>query len=204
MTLYMLFAGFSAVIYTGATYAVTAAGVGSAHASFALLFAVIGSLSIVLAAVVSFYTNRFVHAHALIAAFVFGSAVTIAIAATSESTEQGVFPATNSPAVVVTSESARVLAGEKLFQQLGCIGCHRPDGKGIGPALAGRFGRPVPNPGCGALTMDDEYVRESILNPSATVAAGFAPVMPTFAGRVTEEQLRALIVYLKSLKEETP
>ena len=90
-------------------------------------------------------------------------------------------------------------AGEKLFRELGCIGCHYPDGKGIGPSLNGLFGSPVTEPGGGALTVDEEYVREAILNPSAAVAAGVAPVMATFAGRVTEEQLRALIAYVKSL-----
>ena len=105
-----------------------------------------------------------------------------------------------SAAVVVAAESARAqAAGEKLFQDLGCIGCHRPAAEGIGPALTGLFGRPMMDPGCGFLTADEEYVRESILNPSAIVAAGFAPVMPAFAGKVTEEQLRALIAYVKSL-----
>lgn len=110
-----------------------------------------------------------------------------------------------SQAVVVAAESSRAqAAGERLFQELGCIGCHRPDGKGIGPSLIGVFGRPVTDPGCGVLTVDEEYLRESILNPSATVAAGFMPVMPTFAGRVTEEQLRALMAYVRSLKGKTP
>jgi cytochrome c oxidase subunit 2 len=112
----------------------------------------------------------------------------------------GVIASNRSRAVVIAAESAREqAAGEQLFRELGCSSCHRPDGDGIGPSLAGVFGRPVTDPGCGTLTVDDEYVRESILNPSATVAAGFAPVMPTFAGKVTEEQLRALIAYVKSL-----
>ena len=70
----------------------------------------------------------------------------------------------------------------------------------LGPALAGVFGRPVTDPGCGVLTADEEYVRESIVNPTAVVAAGFAPVMPSFAGRVTDEQLRSLVAYVKSLR----
>jgi cytochrome c oxidase subunit 2 len=47
--------------------------------------------------------------------------------------------------------------------------------------------------------VDESYLREAILNPSATVAVGFPPVMPTFAGQLTEEELQALIVYVKSL-----
>ena len=48
--------------------------------------------------------------------------------------------------------------------------------------------------------MDESYVREAILNPSATVAVGFPAVMPTFAGLLTEEELQALIAYVKSLR----
>ena len=47
--------------------------------------------------------------------------------------------------------------------------------------------------------MDESYLREAILNPSAIVSVGFPPVMPTFAGQLTEEELEALIVYVKSL-----
>jgi cytochrome c oxidase subunit II len=46
---------------------------------------------------------------------------------------------------------------------------------------------------------DDNYVRESILNPTAKVVAGWDPVMPTFQGQVTEEQLSQLIAYVRSL-----
>ena len=49
------------------------------------------------------------------------------------------------------------------------------------------------------MTADDNYVRESILNPTAKVVAGFDPVMPTFQGQVTEEQLTQLIAYVRSL-----
>jgi mono/diheme cytochrome c family protein len=109
------------------------------------------------------------------------------------------------PAVAVPVESADAQAvGGRLFQGLGCIDCHRPDGKGAGPVLAGLFGRAVSEAGCGIQVMDDAYVREAILNPSATVAAGFPPIMPSFAGRLTEEDLQALIAYLKSLSAFPP
>ena len=49
------------------------------------------------------------------------------------------------------------------------------------------------------VTADDNYVRESILNPLAKVVAGYDPVMPTFQGQVTEEQLTQLIAYVRSL-----
>jgi cytochrome c oxidase subunit 2 len=63
----------------------------------------------------------------------------------------------------------------------------------------GLFGSPVQDPACGVTIVEESYLREAILNPLATVAVGFPPVMPTFAGQLTEEELQALIVYLKSL-----
>ena len=105
-----------------------------------------------------------------------------------------------SQAAVVGSESARALAaGRTLFQERGCAGCHEPDKCGVGPTLHGLFGSTVQDPGGGATIVDESYLRVAILNPSATVAVGFEPLMPTFAGQLTEEELQALIVHLKSL-----
>jgi len=185
MTLYILFAVSGMLIY-----------------AVGLQFALSATAWLLLAAVIALYTTRLVRTHAVLATLVFGSAVTIAIGATREPGEPPAAIASNrSSAVAVSAESAGAqTAGEKLFQDLGCAGCHRPDGQGIGPSLTGVFGRPAQYPECGALTVDEECVRESILSPSATVAAGFAPVMPTFAGKVTEEQLHALVAYVKSLR----
>jgi mono/diheme cytochrome c family protein len=110
-----------------------------------------------------------------------------------------ILPNGSQPAVV-DSESARALAaGRKLFQERGCVGCHKPDATGVGPTLHGLFGSPIQDPGCGVTIVDESYLREAILTPSATVAVGFPPVMPSFGGQLTEEELQALIVYVKSL-----
>jgi cytochrome c oxidase subunit 2 len=87
--------------------------------------------------------------------------------------------------------------GEKLFAELGCASCHRADAQGRGPALAGAFGKPVALEDGRTVTVDDNYLRESILDPGAKVVRGFKPVMPTFQGLITEEQLAALIAYVK-------
>jgi cytochrome c oxidase subunit 2 len=97
-------------------------------------------------------------------------------------------------------EGSLASAGEKLFQDLACNTCHRPDAQGRGPVLQGLFGKTVNLQSGQTMTVDEAYVRESILNPSAKVAAGFQPIMPTFQGLVTEEQLLELIEYVKSLK----
>jgi len=88
--------------------------------------------------------------------------------------------------------------GEKIFAELGCVTCHRSDSQGRGPNLQGLFGKPVQLEDGRMITADENYVRESILDPGAKVVKGFKPVMPTFQGLVSEEQLNALVAYVKS------
>jgi cytochrome c oxidase subunit II len=97
-------------------------------------------------------------------------------------------------------EGSLASAGAKLFQDLACNTCHRPDAQGRGPVLEGLFGKTVTLQSGETVTVDEAYVRESILQPSAKVAQGFQPIMPTFQGLVSEEQLLELIEYVKSLQ----
>ena len=92
-------------------------------------------------------------------------------------------------------------AGEKIFAELGCATCHRMDTQGRGPNLLGVFGKPVQLEDGRTVIADENYVRESILDPGAKVVQGFKPVMPTFQGLVSEEQLNALVAYVKSLSK---
>jgi cytochrome c oxidase subunit 2 len=89
--------------------------------------------------------------------------------------------------------------GESIFQQLGCVTCHRSDTQGRGPNLAGIFGKPVQLEDGRTVVADENYIRESILSPSAKVVKGFKPIMPVFQGLVSEEQLTELVAYVKSL-----
>jgi len=90
-------------------------------------------------------------------------------------------------------------AGENLFQQLGCVTCHRGDTGARGPSLEGLWGATVQLQGGATAVVDEAYVRESILTPQAKIVAGFQPIMPTFKGLVSEEGLVQLIAYLKTL-----
>jgi cytochrome c oxidase subunit 2 len=90
-------------------------------------------------------------------------------------------------------------AGQKLFQDLACINCHKLDGSGRCPTLVGVFGSNVQLTGGGTVKADEAYIRESILQPTAKVVAGYQPIMPTFQGLVTEEGIVQLIEYIKSL-----
>ena len=95
-------------------------------------------------------------------------------------------------------------SGEKIFAELGCATCHRVDSEGRGPNLQGVFGRPVQLEDGRIVTADENYVRESILDPGAKIVKGFRPVMPTFQGLVSEEQMNALVAYVKSLGAPEP
>ena len=97
-------------------------------------------------------------------------------------------------------EGSMASTGQKLFQQLGCSSCHRSDTQGRGPNLVGVFGKPVLLEDGRTVVADENYVRESILNPSAKIVSGFKNIMPSFQGVVSEEQLLSMIAYVKSLQ----
>ena len=99
-------------------------------------------------------------------------------------------------------EESLPAAGEKLFGRLGCSTCHRSDGSGRGPFLVGKFGKTEKLTSGETVRVDESYLRESILNPQAKIVAGYPPIMPTFKGLVTEDQLVQLVAYLKSLKTD--
>jgi len=100
------------------------------------------------------------------------------------------------------TEVSMTEAGEKLFQRLGCSTCHRPDGTGQGPSLVGLFGKPVQLAGGKSVTADEDYIRESIVDPRAKITAGYRPVMPIFKGLISEDGILQIMAYIKSLKRE--
>jgi len=92
-------------------------------------------------------------------------------------------------------------AGAALFESLACSSCHRAEGGGRGPALEGLLGTQVQLEDGRKVLADETYLRESILNPRAMIVGGYQPLMPTFQGQVSEEQVLQLIAYLKSMKK---
>jgi cytochrome c oxidase subunit 2 len=92
--------------------------------------------------------------------------------------------------------------GAKLYQQKACFTCHTTDGTPlVGPTLKGVFGREERLTDGSTVTVDENYLRRSLLDPQAEVVAGYQPVMPTFQGLLTDRELDALIAYIKGLKE---
>lgn len=90
-------------------------------------------------------------------------------------------------------------AGAKLFASLRCDTCHSAQSGARGPDLTGRWGKEVQLRSGAPARFDPDYVRESILNPAAKLVKGFEPLMPSYSGQVSEEQLLALIAHIESL-----
>ncbi|HYI08626.1 MAG TPA: cytochrome c oxidase subunit II [Thermoanaerobaculia bacterium] len=97
------------------------------------------------------------------------------------------------------SEGSLASQGEKLFQKYACNTCHMDTATGRGPVLAGLYGQSRPLTDGRSVVVDDNYIRESILNPAAKIAAGYQPLMPAFQGQVNEEDLIRLLSYVKSI-----
>ncbi len=97
-----------------------------------------------------------------------------------------------------------VAEGKKIFEEKGCSGCHTVDGlHGIGPTLQALYGHSVTVTTGGKMldvVADEAYLRRSILEPEADVVRGFQPIMPSFQGELTDEELAELLSYLKSLR----
>jgi mono/diheme cytochrome c family protein len=201
MTAYLLFVGIGILIYAGV-----------AHTS-----AAVSGFVVLTAVILTSYVNRLLR-NAVVALVLVTGGVVIFIAtmqalvdplkcagkcgagAEPSAGKSSIALPIGSQVVLVDSASAPLAAGKTLFQKRGCNGCHRADGTGLGPTLHGLFGSPVQDPTCGVAMVDESYVREAILNPTATVAVGLPAVMPSFAGLLTEEEVQALVAYVKSLR----
>lgn len=94
--------------------------------------------------------------------------------------------------------------GSVLFRSLGCAGCHEPASTRRAPSLDNIFGRPVALADGTIVVADAQYVRDSILLPQAQVAAGYAPIMPTYAGVVDEGAVQKLVAFVQSRANPPP
>ncbi len=91
--------------------------------------------------------------------------------------------------------------GQKLYDKNGCAACHTLDGSvSVGPTFKGLFGKNEKLQDGSSVLVDENYLRESILLPQEQIVAGFAPVMPAFKGLLKDEEVDAIIAYIKTLK----
>jgi cytochrome c oxidase subunit II len=103
-------------------------------------------------------------------------------------------------------------AGKTLFMRYGCSGCHGSDGSGgsqsqstvRAPSLIGLYGSPVTLVDGTVVKADDRYVRDCIVSPARQRVASYPPVMPSFAGEISEEDLLKIIAYIKSIAPREP
>ena len=91
--------------------------------------------------------------------------------------------------------------GRALYGAKACVGCHSLDGtRVVGPTFKGLFGR-TEQTDKGDVKADENYLRESILQPNAKITASYpGGVMPTFAGQLTDDEVNALIEFIKTVK----
>ena len=102
-------------------------------------------------------------------------------------------------------QASPAAAGRGFYESLGCASCHGANAEGgRGPALLSVYGSKVVLNNNQSVTGDESYLRESILNPQAKIVTGFGPIMPSFQGQISEEQLLQVVAYLKSLSTAKP
>jgi len=98
-----------------------------------------------------------------------------------------------------TSGMSLAQNGERLFASMGCNACHSGDPSARGPNLAAAYMTKVQLTSGSYATVDDAFLRDSILNPTMHTTAGYAPIMPTYQGQISEEGLIDLVEYIKQL-----
>jgi cytochrome c oxidase subunit 2 len=112
------------------------------------------------------------------------------------------------------AEGSLALKGRKTFLKYRCVSCHSANGEARAPVLEDLYGRTVHYRRAGTpgdtqnyrtTIADEDYIRESILDPGAKIAAGYENIMPTFKGQVDEDDIIQLIAFIKTLKRgQTP
>jgi cytochrome c oxidase subunit 2 len=91
--------------------------------------------------------------------------------------------------------------GKALLEKFGCLGCHSTDGTPkVGPTLKGLYGSRVPLADGRTVEADEGFLKESIVDPGAGIVKGFPNVMPTFKGQLSDDDIAAIIAYIKTLK----
>jgi mono/diheme cytochrome c family protein len=101
-------------------------------------------------------------------------------------------------AAAATTDPAAA-SGRQVFDSLGCAVCHMQAGGQIAPALDGLHGSIQILADGSKVLADDAYLRRSILEPQTQIVKGYAPAMPSYAGRISDPQLEDLLAYLRSI-----
>ena len=91
--------------------------------------------------------------------------------------------------------------GKKLYTAKGCNACHSVDGvSGIGPTWSNLFGKSRSLADGSSIEADENYIRSSIVDPGTQIVKGYAPIMPAYAGILSDHEINAIIEYIKTLR----
>ena len=101
-----------------------------------------------------------------------------------------------------TSGMSLAQNGERLFASMGCNACHSGSAAARGPNLAGVYGSKLQLTNGSQVLVNDAYLRDAILNPSQHITAGYAPIMPTYQGQISEDGLIDLVEYIKTIAKQ--
>jgi len=93
-----------------------------------------------------------------------------------------------------------VKQGQTVFERHGCISCHGSDSVVRAPSLNGLYGSRVFLDNGDSLVADENYIRESVLEPEVKIVKGYENIMPSFRGQISEEEMVSLVEYLKYSK----
>ena len=91
--------------------------------------------------------------------------------------------------------------GKKLYKDMACDACHSEDGTlKIGPTMKGQYGKEIRHIDGSVMTIDDEYIRQSLIKPLQYIAEGYTHIMPSYKPVLKDEDIDNLIAYIKALK----
>ena len=91
--------------------------------------------------------------------------------------------------------------GKKLFNDMACNACHSVDGSlKLGPTIKSQYGKNIRHTDGSVVIIDDQYIRESLVDPLRYIAEGYTPIMPSYKPVLTDEDIENLIAYIKALK----
>ena len=91
--------------------------------------------------------------------------------------------------------------GQKLFKDMACNACHSVDGSlKLGPTIKSQYGKNIRHTDGSVIIIDDQYIRESLVDPLRFIAEGYTPIMPSYKPVLTDEDIENLIAYIKALR----
>ena len=91
--------------------------------------------------------------------------------------------------------------GQDIFNRMACNVCHSIDGSlKLGPTIKNQYGKEILHTDGSVVIIDDQYIRESLIDPLKHIAEGFTPIMPSYKPVLSDEDIENLIAYIKSLK----